>query len=84
MEHYWLHVVLMVFFYNNPLGLIRIWDTSSGQCLKTLIDETNPAVSHITFSPNGRYILSSCLNSTIKLWSYANGQCLGVYEGNCV
>jgi COMPASS component SWD3 len=62
-------------------GLIRIWDTSTGMCLKTLIDETNPAVSHIVFSPNGRYILSSCLNSTIKLWSYANGQCLGVYQG---
>ena len=25
-------------------GLCRIWDTHSGQCLKTLIDEINPPV----------------------------------------
>jgi len=35
-------------------GLCRIWDTSTGQCLKTLIDDDNPPVSHVRFSPNGR------------------------------
>lgn len=25
-------------------GLIRIWDTATGQCLKTLIDDDNPPV----------------------------------------
>ena len=39
-------------------GLCRIWDTASGQCLKTLIDDDNPPVSFVKFSPNGK------LNST--------------------
>ena len=34
-------------------GLCRIWDTASGQCLKTLIDDDNPPVSYVKFSPNG-------------------------------
>ena len=40
-------------------GLCRVWDTATGQCLKTLIDDNNPPVSHAIFSPNGKYILSS-------------------------
>ena len=36
-------------------GLCRIWDTASGQCLKTLIDDDNPPVSFVKFSPNGVY-----------------------------
>ena len=36
------------------LGLCRIWDTASGQCLKTLIDDDNPPVSFVKFSPNGK------------------------------
>ena len=35
-------------------GLCRIWDTASGQCLKTLIDDDNPPVSFVKFSPNGK------------------------------
>ncbi|CEP19751.1 hypothetical protein [Parasitella parasitica] len=33
-------------------GLIRIWDTASGQCLKTLVDDDNPPVSFVKFSPS--------------------------------
>jgi len=40
-------------------GLCRIWDTASGQCLKTLIDDDNPPVSFVKFSPNGKYILAA-------------------------
>uniref|UniRef100_A0A8D0CJU3 WD repeat-containing protein 5 n=1 Tax=Scleropages formosus TaxID=113540 RepID=A0A8D0CJU3_SCLFO len=42
-------------------GLCRIWDTASGQCLKTLIDDDNPPVSFVKFSPNGKYILAGKL-----------------------
>lgn len=63
-------------------GLIRIWDAGSGQCLKTLIDETNPPVSFASFSPNGMYVLSSSLDSNVKLWSYSSGKCLRVYNGH--
>ncbi|PIN88658.1 hypothetical protein AB205_0099110 [Aquarana catesbeiana] len=55
-------------------GLCRIWDTASGQCLKTLIDDDNPPVSFVKFSPNGKYILAATLDNTLKLWDYSKGK----------
>jgi COMPASS component SWD3 len=63
-------------------GLIRIWNTSTAQCLKTIIDESNHPVSYINFSPNGQYLLSSTLESVMKLWSYSTGKCFKVYKGH--
>merc|ERR1712129_255551 len=57
-------------------GLCRIWDTASGQCLKTLIDDDNPPVSFVKFSPNGKYILAATLDNTLKLWDYSKGKWL--------
>lgn len=39
-------------------GLCRIWNADTGHCLKTVLDERNPPVSFVKFSPNGRYILT--------------------------
>lgn len=39
-------------------GLCRIWNADTGHCLKTVLDERNPPVSFVKFSPNGRYILA--------------------------
>lgn len=63
-------------------GLCRIWDPSSGQCLKTLIGDTNPAVSFATFSPNGKFILAGTLDSTLRLWNYSQGKCAKTYKGH--
>uniref|UniRef100_A0A0L8GQY0 Uncharacterized protein n=1 Tax=Octopus bimaculoides TaxID=37653 RepID=A0A0L8GQY0_OCTBM len=63
-------------------GLCRIWDTASGQCLKTLIDDDNPPVSFVKFSPNGKYILAATLDNTLKLWDYSKGKCLKTYIGH--
>lgn len=71
------HCYLTAFFVFS-----RIWDTGSGQCLKTLIDQDNPPVSFVRFSPNGRFILASNLDSTIKLWDYRKGHCRKVYRGH--
>ena len=60
----------------------RIWDTTSGQCLKTLIDDDNPPVSFVKFSPNGKYILAATLDNTLKLWDYSKGKCLKTYTGH--
>ena len=43
----------------------------TGQCLKTLIDDDNPPVSFVKFSPNGKYILAATLDNTLKLWDYS-------------
>jgi COMPASS component SWD3 len=63
-------------------GLVRIWDASSGQCLKTLIDDSNPPVSYVKFSPNGCYLLSSSLDSTLRLWDYVAQKCVKSYKGH--
>ena len=49
-------------------GLIRVWDTATGECLKTIYAEGNPPVSFLRFSPNGKFILSSTLDSRLRMW----------------
>ena len=49
-------------------GLIRIWDVCTGECLKTIFASGNPPVSHVTYSPNGKYVLAGTLDSTLRLW----------------
>jgi COMPASS component SWD3 len=63
-------------------GLIRIWDTITGQCLKTLVHEDNAAVTSVRFSPNGKMVLAATLDSSIRLWDYVNGRCLKTYQGH--
>uniref|UniRef100_A0A2R8ZZU2 Uncharacterized protein n=1 Tax=Pan paniscus TaxID=9597 RepID=A0A2R8ZZU2_PANPA len=57
-------------------GLCHIWDTASGQCLKTLTDDDNPC------SP--RRADTSWLPrwATLKLWDYSKGKCLKTYTGH--
>lgn len=42
--------------------------------MKTLIDDDNPPVSFIKFSPNGKYILAATLDNQLKLWDYNKGK----------
>lgn len=60
----------------------RVWDTATGRCLKTLVDDENPPVSSVKFSPNGKYILTSTLDNAIKLWDYIRGKCVKTYVGH--
>lgn len=46
-------------------GLCRVWDTNTGHCMKTLIDDENPPVSFVKFSPNGKYILVGTLDNNL-------------------
>ncbi|CAJ1944631.1 unnamed protein product [Cylindrotheca closterium] len=49
-------------------GLIRVWDVCTGECLKTIFAAGNPPVSHVTYAPNGKYVLAGTLDSAIRLW----------------
>lgn len=74
-------------------GLMRLFDTNSGQCLKTLTinssthgtataltnDVVNYPISNVECSPNGKYILSSSLDGTIRLWNYMNNKVVKTY-----
>ncbi|KAH8508727.1 hypothetical protein H0E87_010751 [Populus deltoides] len=46
-------------------GLCRIWDAGTGHCIKTLIDDENPPVSFVKFSPNGKFILVGTLDNNL-------------------
>lgn len=46
-------------------GLCRIWDSGTGHCIKTLIDDENPPVSFVKFSPNGNFILVGTLDNNL-------------------
>ena len=54
----------------------------SNNCLKTLVDSANPPVSHVKFSPNGKYILASTYDSTLRLWDYLKARVLKTYRGH--
>ena len=63
-------------------GLIRIWDTATGQCLRTLVHDDNPPVVAVKFSPNGRFVLAWSLDNCVRLWDYVGGRCLKTYQGH--
>jgi COMPASS component SWD3 len=41
-----------------------------------------PSSSFVKFSPNGKFILASTLDDTIRLWNYHTGKCLKTYTGH--
>lgn len=46
----------------------------SGRCVKTVIDDDISPVSHVSFTPNGKFLLAATLDGIIRLWSIvANG-----------
>ncbi|EEP76207.1 WD-repeat protein 5 [Uncinocarpus reesii 1704] len=63
-------------------GLIRIWDSATGQCLRTLVHEDNPPVTGVKFSPNGKYVLAWSLDGCVRLWDYVEGRCIKTYQGH--
>ena len=63
-------------------GLVRVWDTFTGQCLKTLVGNENIPVSFSKFTPNGKYLLASYLNGRIRLWDYVQDKVVKTYRGH--
>ncbi|RDI81849.1 hypothetical protein Vi05172_g8276 [Venturia inaequalis] len=59
----------------------RLWDTATGQCLRTIVHEDNKPVVGVRFSPNGKYVLAWTLDNCIRLWNYVEGRCLKTYCG---
>lgn len=60
----------------------RLWDASSGRCLRTLVDNDNPPVSSVVFSPNGKYILAGSLDNIVRIWSQQTGRCVKSFVGH--
>ncbi|HAA27203.1 MAG TPA: hypothetical protein DCE56_05375, partial [Cyanobacteria bacterium UBA8553] len=54
---------------------IKLWDVSTGKCLKTLRGHTG-RIWCVAFSPDGQILASGCENQTVKLWDVSTGECL--------
>ncbi|KAH3902240.1 Swd3p SCDLUD_002057 [Saccharomycodes ludwigii] len=66
-------------------GLIRIFDTQTGNCLKTLTYDKDWAkegglpIINLQFSYNGKYLLVKSMDGVLKLWDYVSGQVLRTF-----
>jgi WD40 repeat protein/DNA-directed RNA polymerase subunit RPC12/RpoP len=58
---------------------LRVWDSESGQCLRTL--EGHSAEVSLSTTPHGRRAISGSADRTLRLWDLESGQCLRTLEG---
>ena len=65
-------------------GLIRVWDSGTGQCLRTLVDEDRKGVTGVRFAPNGRYVAAWYLDGRVRLWDYVDEGAGGKGRGKVV
>lgn len=55
--------------------VIKIWDTSTGQCIRTLVGHDN-WIRGVCWSPNGKFLLSCSDDKTVRVWDLkAGGRC---------
>ncbi|KAK4684340.1 platelet-activating factor acetylhydrolase IB subunit alpha, partial [Tremellales sp. Uapishka_1] len=60
---------------------IKLWDSQSGQCVKTLVGHDN-WVRALVIHPTGKYLLSASDDKTIKVWDLATGRCSKTIEAH--
>lgn len=63
----------------DTYGIIKLWETKSGQCLKVFRGHSKQ-INSIDFSPEGTKCVSGSDDGTIRLWDVISGACLRVYE----
>ncbi len=59
----------------------KLWDVSSGNCLRTFTGHQNWVFS-IAFSPNGQTVASGSHDFTVKLWDIKTGESLKTFTGH--
>ncbi len=67
--------------YTGEDNLVHLWDLDSTQCLRTFTGHER-AVNSVSFSGDGRKVLSGSSDSTARLWDVETGKCLQVFEGH--
>ena len=59
----------------------RIWNVETGEMLTLLTGHSN-SVNSVTFSPNGRRVLTNSSDKTMRLWDAETSQTLKVLNGH--
>jgi len=59
---------------------VRVWSTTTGQCLFNLDNGHKSLVGLLEISPN--YIISGAADSTLRIWSVETGQCMAILNGH--
>ena len=52
--------------------------THACSALQTLVAEDNAAVGYVRFTPNGRFLLVSTLDSKLRLWDWDSSRIVKV------
>jgi WD40 repeat protein len=60
---------------------IRLWDSQTGECLKTLRGHQD-WIQSVRFSADGQLLASGSRDQTIKLWDWRTGECLQTLQGH--
>jgi WD40 repeat protein len=70
-------------------GTIRIWDVSTGKCVRVIGDEYNPLTERhfgvslcVGVSPDGKKLLSTYNHNEIEIWDVENGICEDTLKGH--
>jgi WD40 repeat protein len=59
----------------------KLWDISTGQCLKTLSEHTDKIMG-IAWSPDGQILATASADQSVKLWDYCTGSCISTLQGH--
>ena len=62
-------------------GRARIWDVTTGNCLKILSGHTE-RVRSVHWSPDGTKVVTASDDNTARIWDAATGNCLKILSGH--
>jgi len=60
---------------------VRLWDVSSGECLKIFHGHTD-WISSVAISYSGEIVASGSVDLTVRLWDIRTGECLKILQGH--
>ncbi len=62
-------------------GTIKVWNSRTGDRIKTLSNAHTDSVVSIAFHPGGKYVASAGADRQVKVWDWTTGQ--EVFRGSC-
>ncbi|MEO0446860.1 MAG: protein kinase, partial [Verrucomicrobiota bacterium] len=60
---------------------LRLWDASSGECIRSFLGHQN-SVTSVAFSPDGQSLLSGSSDHSLRLWDASSGECIRSFQGH--